>query len=127
MPNRVAGRVVPARPPHHRTCGSAYGGSTNKFKFESESVGESPASAVGIGDGGIRQRLANQLKAGFFRSAEAVRPGRDSEPVVWSATSEDAVGQWLPRHEMRKDSSLFFIVWSFPSALEVRFRYYDRC
>jgi hypothetical protein len=50
----------------------------------------------------FRQHLANQLKAGFSRSAASVRPGRDSEPVVWSATSEDAVGQWLPRHEMRK-------------------------
>lgn len=93
----------------------------------SDGVGEGPASAVGIGDGGFRQRLANQLKAGFSRSAVAVRPGRDSEPVVWSATFEDAVGQWLPRHEMRKDSSLFFIVWSFPSRLEFEFRYYDRC
>ena len=90
-------------------------------------LGESPASAVGLGGGGARQRLANQLKAGFSRSAVSVRPGRDSEPVVWSATSEDAVGQWLPRHEMRKESSLFFIVWSFPSALDWRRRYYDRC
>jgi len=93
----------------------------------SEGVGESPASAVGIGDGVFRQRLASQLKAGFSRSAVSVRPGRDREPVVWSATSEDAVGQGLPRHEMRKDSSLFFIVWSFLSTLDLWKQYYDRC
>ena len=111
----------PARPPHHRTCGSAYGGSTNKFKFVSEGVGEGPASAVGIGDGGFHQRLENKLKAGGSHGAVAVRPGRDSEPVVSSGE------EGFPRIEPREGSSLFFIVWSFPSALDVRDRYYDRC
>jgi len=69
----------------------------------------------------------NKLKAGFSRGAEAVRPGRDNEPVVWSFASEDAGDGWLPRFEPRDGSSLFFIVWSFPSALGLRDRYYDRC
>ena len=63
----------------------------------------------------------NKLKAGFSHDADPVRPGRDNEPVV---SSEE---EGFPRVEPCDGSSLFFIVWSFPSALEVRFRYYDRC
>ena len=84
-------------------------------------------SFVGIGDSGIRHRLGNKLKAGFSRGAVAVRPGRDSEPVVWSFASEDVDDGWLPRGETRDDSSLFFIVWSFLSRLVFEHQYYDLC
>ncbi len=84
-------------------------------------------SFVGIGDSGIRQRLGNKHKAGGSRGAGAARPGRDNEPGV-SASAHGGVGaEGFPRFEPREGSSLFFIVWSFPSALDLRFRYYDRC
>ena len=94
-------------------------------------LGESPVSAVGLGGGGARQRLANQLKAGFSFGAVAVSPGRDNPPVVASRASSEryraTVEAGFPRGEPSDGSSLFFIVWSFPSALDWRRRYYDRC
>ena len=45
--------------------------------------------------------IENKLKAGCSACAVTVRPGRDSR-----------------RHESTEDSSLFFIVRSFPSRLE---------
>ena len=63
----------------------------------------------------------NRLKAGFSLGAGAVRPGRDNEPVV------SAGAEGFPRDEPSDDSSLFFIVWSFPSRLDFEVRYYDRC
>jgi hypothetical protein len=47
--------------------------------------------------------------------------------VVASLTSEVAGKGEFPRGEPSNGSSLFFIVWSFPSALDWRDRYYDRC
>ena len=58
----------------------------------------------------------NKLKAGCSTCAAAVDPGRDSEPVVSS------VEEWFPRSELVDDSSLFFIVRSFPPRLEVEDR-----
>ena len=63
----------------------------------------------------------NRLKAGFSLSADAVRPGRDSEPVV---SSEE---EGFPRSEPSDGSSLDFIVWSFLSRLVFECQYYDRC
>ena len=63
----------------------------------------------------------NRLKAGFSLGADAVRPGRDSEPVV----SSDEEG--FPRVEPSDGSSLDFIVWSFLSRLVFEDQYYDRC
>ena len=51
----------------------------------------------------------NKLKAGCSARAVTVDPGRDSEPVV---SSEE---EGFPRCELADDSSLFFIVRSFPS------------
>jgi hypothetical protein len=61
----------------------------------------------------------NKLKAGCSTRAVTVDPGRDSEPVVSS------VEEWFPRSELADDSSLFFIVRSFPSRLDFEDRYYD--
>ena len=61
----------------------------------------------------------SRLKAGCSARAAAVRPGRDSEPAVSS------VEEWFPRIELIDDSSLFFIVRSFPSRLVFEDRYYD--
>ncbi len=61
----------------------------------------------------------NKLKAGCSTCAAAVDPGRDSEPVVSS------VEEWFPRSESVDDSSLFFIVRSFPSRLDFDDRYFD--
>ncbi len=63
----------------------------------------------------------NKLKAGFSHDAEAVRPSRDSEPVV---SSEE---EGFPRIEPCDGSSLFFIVWSFLFRLGVEAQYYGRC
>ena len=60
-----------------------------------------------------------RLKAGCSIRASAVRPGRDNEPVVSS------VEEGFPRNESIDDSSLFFIVRSFPSRLDFEDRYYD--
>ena len=61
----------------------------------------------------------NRLKAGCSIRAAKVDPGRDSEPVVSS------VEEGFPRSELVDDSSLFFIVRSFPSRLDFEDRYYD--
>ena len=61
----------------------------------------------------------NTLKAGCLTCAAAVDPSRDGEPVVSS------VEEWFPRSELAEDSSLFFIVRSFPSSLASKDRYYD--
>jgi hypothetical protein len=52
----------------------------------------------------------NRLEDGFSLGAAAAWPGRDSRRV-----------------ESCDGSSSFFIVRSFPSALDVRDRYYDLC
>ena len=87
----------------------------------SKVAGENPESAVGIGDGGFRQRFENKLKAGGSHGAGAVCPGRDSEPVVSSRE------EGFPRFEPREGSSLLFIVWSFLWSLVCDPQYYDRC
>ena len=71
----------------------------------------------------------NKLKAGGSICAVAVRPGRDTELVV-SPRSPAGRFRWagdelFPRNESIEDSSLFFIVRSFPSRLEFEDRYYD--
>ena len=73
----------------------------------------------------------NKLKAGCSVRAVAVRPGRDSEPVVSSPAPagmyRSAGDEGFPRNELTESSSLFFIVWSFPSRLDFEVRYYDLC
>jgi hypothetical protein len=54
----------------------------------------------------------NKLKAGFSTDADAVGPGRDSEPVV-SPLEFALCGEGLPRFKSIDGSSLFFIVRSF--------------
>jgi len=69
----------------------------------------------------------NKLKAGFSPDVNAECPGRDIKPVVSSLTSDDVGEEGFPRIEPCDDSSSFFIVWSFPSALGWRSWYDDRC
>ena len=70
-----------------------------------------------------------RLKAGFSIRASAVRPGRDNEPVVSEPTPPEryrsTCPEGFPRCELADDSSLFFIVRSFPSRLGFEKRYYD--
>ncbi len=61
----------------------------------------------------------NRLKAGCSTCAATVDPVRDSEPAVSS------VKEGFPRGELVDDSSLFFIVRSFPSRLDFEDRYFD--
>ena len=72
------------------------------------------STSASLGDSGVR------LKAGFSIRAGAVRPGRDSGPVV---SSEE---EGFPRAE-RIDGSSFFIAWSFLSRLVFEKQYYDLC
>ena len=60
-----------------------------------------------------------KLRAGCSARAATVDPGRDNEPVVSS------VEEGFPRSELADDSSLFFIVRSFPSRLVFEDRYFD--
>ena len=60
-------------------------------------------------------------------AAAAVRPSRDSEPVVSTSSATDQRVEGFPRGESGNGSSSFFIVRSFPSAVAVRSRYYDLC
>jgi hypothetical protein len=73
--------------------------------------------------------IGNKLKAGCSARAAAVRPGRDSEPVVSGPAPPDrfraACPEGFPRCELADGSSLFFIVRSFPSRLVFEDRYYD--
>jgi hypothetical protein len=57
------------------------------------------------------------LRAGCSNSADAVRPGRDTEPACRADCS--------PRNEPFDGSSLLFTVRPFPSPVECDVRYYD--
>jgi hypothetical protein len=57
------------------------------------------------------------LRAGCSNSADAVRPGRDTEPVCCAGRS--------PRAEPIDGSSLLFTVRSFPLSVECGTQYYD--
>ena len=61
----------------------------------------------------------NKLKAGCSVRAVTVHPGRDNEPAVASTEAG------FPRGEFTDDSSLYFIVRSFPSRLDIEDRYFD--
>jgi hypothetical protein len=78
------------------------------------------ATTASINDPGIK------LKAGFSIDADTVGPGRDSEPVV-SRTGRVLGCEGLPRFKSIDGSSLFFIVWSFPTRLAFERWYYDLC
>jgi hypothetical protein len=69
----------------------------------------------------------NRLGDGCSLGAAAVRPDRDSEPVVSALPVMGRCVEGFPRGESGDGSSPFFIVRPFPSALAVRPRYYDLC
>ena len=83
-----------------------------------ESCQEEAATLVALQSVSI-QDSGNKLKAGCSTRAVTVDPGRDNELVVSS------VEEGFPRSELVDDSSLFFIVRSFPSRLVFEDRYYD--
>ena len=112
--------VIDAAPPHRRACGFAYGGSTK----DSSRVPESPRVSrfdVGSSTAAVVE-TTSRLQAGCWWCTAAVRPGRDSEPVVSGPTSPErytsTCSERFPRCELADDSSLFFIVRSFPSRLD---------
>ena len=76
-------------------------------------------------------RLTDAPKAGWSARADAVRPGRDSEPVAssrWPAGKCRGAGdEGFPRIELAGSSSLFFKVQPFPPALVCAERYYGFC
>lgn len=74
---------------------------------------------LGASTAGSVRNSRFRLKAGFSIRASTVRPGRDNEPGLF-------ILERFPRTELI-DGSSFFIVWSFPSSLVSKVRYYDLC